>query len=146
MSLSSRLLPVVFACAVLGLQLHARAETGLSCPATIEVQQTARELPGWTVSGTTAEHTFERASLYQTGAGGREFDLAPDSQQKANSMITQTWNLLVYKSMPVWMRCHYRDTLITLEKRLKPSVRACMLRFEVDPKGKIVGHSEVTCH
>jgi hypothetical protein len=97
------------------------ATASLTCPATITVSETSSPIKGWT-SSVKAEHRFERVSIFNGKPGEQEFELAPDDQKEDGKRIVQTWNLKVYRTMNVFLRCRYRDTEVVQSTDVPGSV------------------------
>ncbi len=115
------------------------------CPANIAIEETAAPAPGWSVSTAKSQHSFERISVYNVGADGQEFDLAPDDQKEKGKRITQTWNVKDYRSLKVFMRCRYQDTSVVLLRELPSAVTTCTLRFANAANGIVAGESSMEC-
>jgi hypothetical protein len=125
----------------------ALAQTNLSCPDTVEVAETATPVKGWNAGGGgKAGHKFERVSIYNGKSGGQEYELAPDDEKKTAAKIVQTWNLKDYRSMPLFLRCRYRDTSVVLVSDLAPALTTCTFTFTLDRSGNFLGKSVVQCH
>jgi hypothetical protein len=129
---------------------HATAQqpplvNAVACPAAIEVTESAVPISGWSANQAKQLRKFERVSIYNSDAGGREFELAPDDQKEQGSRTIQTWNLKEYRTMNVFLRCRYRDTLVVLQMDLPLRIEKCTLRFVANKKGMIVGPSEMEC-
>ena len=93
-----------------------------------------------------AEHRFERVSIYNGTAGGKEFELAPDEgKDSAGPKIVQTWNLKDYRSMNIFLRCRYHDTGIIKNLDAPANLRSCTLTFTLDKKGVYAGKSTLLC-
>jgi hypothetical protein len=122
-----------------------KAARPVVCPASIRVNESAEAVPGWTTSGSTTQHRFERISVYNGNAGGQEFELAPDDQKQQGSRITQSWMLKGYRTMNIFLRCRYHDSSVVLLRDLPPEIGSCTLRFTIGGKGEIVGESAMEC-
>ena len=121
------------------------APGGLSCPALIEVTESAKPTPGWSAVPVTKSRAFERVSIYNGEPGGKEYDLAPDDEKQEGSKVTQTWNLKGYRTMNLFLRCRYHDTQAVLQMDIPAKLETCTLKFTLDKKGSIVGQSEARC-
>jgi hypothetical protein len=119
--------------------------TPVACPAKITVEETTSPVASWTVAPAKSQHSFERISVYNVGADGQEFDLAPDDQKEKGKKITQTWNVKDYRSLKVFMRCRYSDTSVVLLRELPPDVTTCTLRFTYAASGIAAGESSMEC-
>lgn len=117
----------------------------LSCPANIEVTETAFAVSGWKIADAKANRTFERISIYNGTNGASEFELAPDDQKEEHGRVTQTWYLRGYRSMNMFLRCRYRDTQVVLSKDIPEGLEACVFAFTSDKSGKITGASSFVC-
>ena len=115
------------------------------CPANIAVAETTAPAPSWSVAPAKSQHSFERISVYNVGAGGQEFDLAPDDQKEKGKKITQTWNVKDYRSLKVFMRCRYSDTSVVLLRELPSDITTCTLRFTYAASGIVAGESSMEC-
>jgi len=128
-----------------GYAQQKQTSTPVVCPANIAVEETTAPVPAWTVAPAKTEHSFERISVYNVGAGGQEFDLAPDDQKEKGKKITQTWKVKDYRSLKVFMRCRYSGTSVALLHELPPEVTSCTLRFTDAPAGIVAGESSMDC-
>jgi hypothetical protein len=120
------------------------AESALACPATISVTEGAVPIEGWSLRSEKSQHRFERISVFNKDSD-HEYDLAPDSQEIKGSKVTQTWNLQGYRTLPIFLSCHYRGTSVTVSREIPASLNTCTLSFETDKKGGIVGESSMAC-
>ena len=102
-------------------------------------------MSNWSVGQAKAQRSFERISVYNVGADGQEFDLAPDDQKEKGKKITQTWNVKEYRSLKVFMRCRYSGTSVVLLRELPPEVTTCTLRFTNAASGIVAGESSMEC-
>jgi hypothetical protein len=130
--------------AILGAQ-PACGQTELSCPSTIDVVETAALVSGWQSGSATAKHKFERTSILNGKNGGREYDLAPDDEKQDHSRVTQIWHLAGYRSMNIFLRCHYAGTQLVLSKDIPAHFQNCTLSFTMDKSGNIAGTSSFAC-
>jgi hypothetical protein len=121
------------------------APASLSCPGTLQVNETAAASPGWQASGGQVEHKFERVSIYNGKAGGQEYDLAPDDEKQVAGKTVQRWNLKDYRTMNLFLRCRYHDTAVVLFADLAPNLKTCTLTFTLDKKGVFLGQSTLLC-
>lgn len=119
--------------------------TPVVCPANIEVDESVLPIPGWSTDPVKQQRKFERISVFNGKAGGREFDLAPDDQKEAGNRVTQTWILGGYRTMNIFLRCRYHDTPVVVYKDLPPGIETCTLRFSANRKGTIIGQSDMAC-
>jgi hypothetical protein len=122
-----------------------QTSTPVVCPANITVAETTAPLPNWSVAPAKTQHSFERISVYNVGAGNQEFDLAPDDQKEKGKKITQTWNVKDYRSLRVFMRCRYSGTSVVLLRELPPEVTTCTLQFAYVAGGIVAGESSMEC-
>jgi hypothetical protein len=134
----------ICACAA-GYAQQKQASLPVVCPANIAVVETTTPAPGWSVAPAKSQHSFERISVYNVGADGQEFDLAPDDQKEKGKKITQTWNVKDYRSLKVSMRCRYSDTSVVLLRELPPDITTCTLRFTNAASGIVAGESSMEC-
>ena len=128
-----------------GYAQQKQTSTPVVCPANITVEETTAPAPTWSVAPAKSQHSFERISVYNVGADGQEFDLAPDDQKEKGKKITQTWNVKDYRSLKVFMRCRYSDTSVVLLQELPSKVTACTLRFINAANGIVAGESSMEC-
>ncbi len=129
-------------------RVDAQVRTGASsvtCPATIEVTESASLVPGWTSAPGKRVRKFENASIYNGEPGGKEFELAPDEQKDDGAKVLQTWRLRGYRTMNVFLRCRYQDTAAALQIDLPLRIETCTFRFSITKKGAIVGSRELVC-
>jgi hypothetical protein len=118
----------------------------LICPTSIAVEESAASPPaGWQASSKDLAKKFERISVYQVLPEGRELDLAPDGQEQSGKSISQVWHLPRDRSSPVFLRCRYRDTSITLRTKIPSAIQVCSLRYIADEHGRVEGASEANC-
>jgi hypothetical protein len=102
--------------------------------------------PEWTIVPGPVELAFERASIYQVSSDGKQFDLAPDEEERKTKPIVQVWNLPEDRSMPVFLVCRYHNSLITLERKISPDLHKCTLKYVGNERGQVVGPSVADCH
>jgi hypothetical protein len=136
---------LAFFASAAGYAQQKQTSAPIVCPANIAVEETTASVPGWSVTPAKSQHSFERISVYNVGADGQEFDLAPDDQKEKGKKITQTWNVKDYRSLKVVMRCRYSDTSVVLLHELPPNVTACTLRFTNAANGIVAGESSMEC-
>ena len=117
----------------------------VSCPESLKVAESAMPAPGWKASSDVTTHAFERISVYNGTAGGKEYELAPDDEKNNAGKIAQTWKLKDYRSMNLFLRCRYHDTPAVLFMDLPANLTTCKFTFTLDKKGNIVGKSSATC-
>ncbi len=128
-----------------GYAQQKQTSTPVVCPASITVEETAVPVAPWSVAPAKSQHSFERISVYNVGADGQEFDLAPDDQKEKGKKITQAWNVKDYRSLKVFMRCRYSDTSVVLLRELPPKVTTCTLQFTYVSGGIVPGESSMEC-
>jgi len=128
-----------------GYAQQKQTSTPVVCPVNITVEETTAPAPTWSVAPAKAQRSFERISVYNVGADGQEFDLAPDDQKEKGKKITQTWNVNDYRSLKVFMRCRYHDTSVVLLQELPPEITVCTLRFTNAANGIAPGESSMEC-
>jgi hypothetical protein len=152
MGMPSMSLSETFCCAVLLLlhwstptQLQQFASNVLTCPATLLVEESASPPSGWNAVSATAKRGFERISIYQRSPEGEEFDLAPDEQKQTTTNTSQVWNLPTDRSMPIFLRCRYRNSAVVLETKISLALHKCTLDYVHNARGMISGASEVQC-
>jgi hypothetical protein len=102
-------------------------------------------MQGWKGSPGQSERAFERVSIFNGIAGGKEYELAPDEEKQAGGKIVQTWKLKDYRSMNIFLRCRYHDTPAVLLRDLPKNLATCTLTFALDKKGNFIGKSAVVC-
>jgi hypothetical protein len=56
-----------------------------------------------------------------------------------------TWDLKAYRTMPLFVRCHYFDTKATVTATIPASVAKCTVTIEMTANGTIVGKSTMKC-
>ena len=117
----------------------------ISCPANIAVNESSAPLPGWSLESGKTERAFERISVYNRDAAGREYDLAPDDQNQDGKRITQIWDVKAYRTMAVLLRCRYHDTSVTLSMELPPTVNSCTLRYVAGSHGEVAANPQMGC-
>ncbi len=127
-----------------GLEKAQPAEQPLVCPPAITVAVAAEHVEGWSAQPEKAQHPFERISVFNRDRA-HDYDLAPDSEQRNGSKVSQSWNLKDYRSLPIFLSCRYHDTPVTLSKELPASLSTCSLTFQLDRNGKITGESYMAC-
>jgi hypothetical protein len=121
------------------------APPALSCPASLAVVETAQPASGWKPASVKTQHVFERISVYNGTAGGKEYDLAPDEERKEGGNTVQVWKLAAYRTMNIFLRCRYRNTEVTLSADVPASIETCRQTIRLDSKGKFLGKSEMVC-
>lgn len=134
----------VFASAA-GYAQQKQTSTPVVCPTNITVAETTAPEPSWSVAPAKTEHSFERVSVYNVGADGQEFDLAPDDQREKGKKITQIWKVKDYRSLKVFMRCRYSGTSVVLLRELPPEITTCTLQFTYVGAGIVAGESTMDC-
>jgi hypothetical protein len=128
---------------------HAQQKPALpsiACPASIAVNESAATLPGWSLESGKTRRAFERISVYNRDASGKEYDLAPDNQKQQGNRVLQTWRLTEYRAMGNYLRCRYRDTSVTLSKKLPPAISYCTFRYLAGSHGEVAAKPEMDCH
>jgi hypothetical protein len=120
-------------------------EKTLSCPATIDVGETATAVSGWQASNRVVKRKFERVSIYNGKNGGQEFDLAPDNEKQEHGRITQIWRLSGYRSMNIFLRCRYSGTEAVLSRDIPAGFETCTFVFSLDKSGNITATSSFAC-
>lgn len=136
---------LAFFAAAAGYAQQKQTSTPVVCPASIAVAETTAPAPGWSVAPAKTQHSFERISVYNVGADGQEFDLAPDDQKEKGKKITQTWKVKDYRSLKVFMRCRYSGTAVVLLRELPPEITTCTLQFTYVGAGIVAGESSMEC-
>ena len=136
---------LAFFAAAAGYAQQKQTSTPVVCPANITVEETTTPAPTWSVAPAKTEHSFERISVYNVGADGQEFDLAPDDQKEKGKKITQTWNVKDYRSLKVFMRCRYSNTSVVLLRELPSGITTCTLQFTYVAAGIVAGESSMEC-
>lgn len=126
--------------------VHGGKSDTLSCPPGISVKESVSAPPEWTIVPGPVELAFERASIYQVSSDGKQFDLAPDEEPRKTNPIVQVWNLPGDRSMPIFLVCRYRNSLITLRRKISPDLHKCTLTYVGDERGQAVGLSAADCH
>lgn len=121
------------------------AQKELSCPSTIDVVETLAAVPGWQSAPASAKHKFERTSILNGKSGAQEYDLAPDDEKQDHGRVTQVWHLTSYRSMNIFLRCHYSGTELVLSKDIPAQFQSCSLTFTIDKAGNITGSSSFAC-
>jgi hypothetical protein len=146
MSSTSRLLLAIawLGCAPLAAFQKPSGEA-VTCPAAIDVNEVLSSPSGWTALPARVSHKFERISVYNADAAGKEYDLAPDDQTTEAGKTVQTWTLAAYRTMSLFVRCRYHDTGAVLQKQLPLKIGKCTLRIAVNENGVIAGVSEMEC-
>src|SRR5262249_4257668 len=117
----------------------------VTCPESVKVTETAALAPGWKASSGQSEHAFERISVYNGAAGGKEYELAPDDEKNSAGKIIQTWKLKDYRTMNLFLRCRYHDTAAVLFMDLPANLTTCTFTFTLDKKGNFLGKSSMIC-
>ena len=153
MSSSRRLARLVACASSLALAAfspaHAQQKSAsppIACPASIAVNESAAPLPGWSLESGKTQRAFERISVYNRDASGKEYDLAPDDQKQEGNRIAQAWDVKAYRTMAVYVRCRYRDTSVTLSKKLPPAISYCTFRYLAGSHGEVAAKPEIECH
>lgn len=107
----------------------ARGET-LECPGSLEVQQTAKEIPGWSPRNPNTASPFYFVE-FSDGDPKHSALLLPDGE----TMVGRN-TVLTYSFAPVqepWVICSYRGTSMMLAKRLPGSVKHCKVTLDQRP-------------
>ena len=116
-----------------------------SCPATLTVTEQPQGPAGWTGPAVKSEHAFQTASILNGTPGKEEYDLRPDDEATKGKTALMTWDLKAYRTMPLFVRCHYFDTKATVTATIPASVAKCTVTIEMTANGTIVGKSTMKC-
>jgi hypothetical protein len=103
----------------------------LTCPASITVIETASPASPWQAEGAKSEHKFERPSIYNGSPGKQEYELAPDdTQQDVGKRVRETWKLVDYRQMNLFLRCRYSGTAATVVTNIPGPLKTCVFSFQ----------------
>ncbi|MGH6933539.1 MAG: STY0301 family protein [Dongiaceae bacterium] len=103
------------------------------CPESLKIADEVRAPAGWTATNGVNERAFLRISVLNMDSGGREYDLHPDDEEQNGPLLTQIWKLVDYRDLPIVLRCHYQDTVSTIEGELPATLTTCSQTFVHDP-------------
>ncbi len=125
---------------------QANQSTGsISCPASLNVTETAIAPSGWSAEPSTKDHTLQRMSVFQKSSAGEIFDLAPDRTARQTTTIQQQWTLPHDPALKTYLRCRYRDTEATLVLALEPEIKACNFKFVAGQHGAVTKVLDIGC-
>ncbi|WP_308807717.1 STY0301 family protein [Pseudoduganella aquatica] len=115
-----------FAVAWTGLSaVHAE---GIVCPQTIMVTSSAPTVREWQPAGGRHEHTLENAQIF-SGHPSEEAALVPD-EASSKTTLTARWQLPPEAQQGYWISCSYRDTALTMVRKLDRKYSTCMIRYK----------------
>jgi hypothetical protein len=130
--------------------------SSITCPPEIKSTETAEAQgpqgpqgpPGpqgaWRSEPSTKVARFERISVFNEQQG-RRFDLAPDTQKRRGTQVTQVWTLRAYRSLPVFLQCRYHGTEASLITQVPDGIERCTLQFSMGARGRVSGASSMIC-
>jgi hypothetical protein len=98
------------------------------CPASIIVASSAPTMREWQPVGGKHEHQLENAQIY-SGHPGEEASLMPDESSSGNT-LTARWQLPPGAQHEYWISCSYRDTPLTMARKLDRKYSTCMIRYK----------------
>lgn len=125
------ILALITAC--LDLAGLATADELLRCPDTVMVNDEVRAPAGWIATNGVNERAFSAISVLNMGNTGQEYDLHPDKEEQDGPLLTQIWELAGYRDLPIILRCHYQNTVSTIEGVLPAGLATCSQTFVYDP-------------
>lgn len=107
----------------------------LSCPATLDTDETAGGLP--------VSYKFRYVSFFD-GDPAEMADLAPEEGPNPK-MLEQRWQFTRSPGRPIVMICRYHATDRTVVKEVPPGTQECRLEGLITEQGEIVGSPSLTC-
>jgi hypothetical protein len=111
------------------------------CPPSLLVRDQPEAPTGWVGDAGSAEHRFERASLFEGAMGEQRkpapVDLAPDSDTREGATAKQLWKLDAYEG--VLLVCRYQGTRATLALQVPDSIQTCEQVLPLDASGHVDG-------
>lgn len=110
---------------VAGLFQQGNPSAEVTCPKELAVVQTASVLEGWSVGVSGIEQRLTGVEVFY-GSIEAGVQVVVPVWMEGNIQITQ-WQV-ADSEIEVWLRCCYRDTSITLDKRLDPTINNCTQR------------------
>lgn len=103
------------------------ASENVQCPAAIEVQQQAREVPvGWLAYEPDTKHPLMSVE-FSEGEPSRKVTVLPTGERGA----VATWNF-VPSVEGYWISCSYNNTSIVISRKLKSGTTACQVEYDRD--------------
>jgi hypothetical protein len=121
-----------------------------TCPATMTVNETPSVPPSnqaaWQAEAKKSEHKFQHPNIYNGTPGKEEYDLAPDHEQSQGKQIHQSWEVVNYRTMNVFVRCGYAGTPATLVANLPPAFKICNLTFVDSVGNQPITAPSFECH
>lgn len=104
------------------------ATVPIRCPDTLTVSHRPEAPSGWTADPATAQHPFERISIFNGRMGEQHkeapVELAPDEEVRKDD-VRQTWQLGSNGDEDILLVCRYAATRAAVALHLPPSVRTC---------------------
>jgi len=124
---SGRCLAVVTALAISAATIaHAAPE---ACPAQIEVEQAARQVPAdYQAFDSEQQHSWVNAQ-FSEGPPNEQAWLAPDSTARKGKSIVNSWRF-VSSAAGIWLSCGYTGTSVVISRRLPVTIRVCEVVFD----------------
>ena len=113
---------------------HTAAASELSCPATLDADET---------SSTGTSYKFRYVSFYD-GDPSEMADLAP-SEGPNPKVLEQRWQLTRNAGRPIVMVCRYHGTDRTVQKEVPSDIQVCRLNGFIDAGGEIIGSPKLEC-
>lgn len=115
-----------------------RAPQVFTCPDRIEgvSQELALQPEGW-VAGRLGIPLWLAGITLFDGPIDENAALVPASERRFQGKVEERWDLDPRESRPLWLRCQYANTVITLSKPIGSGFRECIAVF--DPQQRVAG-------
>ena len=124
------------------LSLPARAESAVSCPEDIAVTERAEAPIGMLTAPVTRRHALIGANVVNDRPTALRpetpADLVPDGEEVRGKTLVQTWELTEHRADPIYVRCAYADTAVTLVVVPAKDATTCEQRLGWDAKRRMV--------
>lgn len=106
-----------------------QAETiRFECPSSIQLESAkVVPVPGWETVDAPSTRTLENVQIY-AGHPRAEMALVPNEESDSQSSLAR-WQF-AQGDQEFWIACSYRDTPVTLAKKLGKGVSSCVIRYQ----------------
>ena len=121
--------------AAIAATLSTAAASELSCPATLDTDETSGGMP--------VSYKFRYVSFFD-GDPREMADLAPDEGPNPK-VLEQRWQFTRSPDRPIVMVCRYHGTDRTIATEVPPDVQECRLEGLITDNGEVVGSPTLTC-
>lgn len=105
------------------LPVQAATPLVLTCPARLQVSESAQPPAGWQMVPSTEPRAFAGLGVY-SGPPQEMASLVPDTQRSKGKQLQSVWRFN-NDSEQHWLACNYRQTAAQLGQRLPAGLRQC---------------------